>query len=211
VNIVLNKLDQKMEDIKKSFNKGAKRAKNKEYDAITSRLQTLRKNKKGSSEIKKLAATRRYHPSLDPFDSNFKRLMYLRYADDFVILVIGSINEAKHIKHQVADILNKKCGLELHKDKTIITASKDGFKFLGAWCKRISATKAGLSKNKAGNPAKYRMRMKIEIPIKDLIAKLKINKYIKTDFNEMPTATARKDLINLSHYEIVTFYNHRIT
>lgn len=58
--------------------------------------------------------------------------MYLRYADDFVILVTGTMDDAKHIKHLVAETLNKKCGLELHKDKTSITACRDGFLFLGA-------------------------------------------------------------------------------
>lgn len=65
-------------------------------------------------------------------DPNFKRIMYLRYADDFVILIGGSSNDAVMIKNRVCDILQKKCGLELNKEKTVITATKDGFKFLGA-------------------------------------------------------------------------------
>jgi len=65
-------------------------------------------------------------------DPNFKRMMYLRYADDFVILISGSSDDALMIKNRVKDILSQKCGLELNKEKTIITATKDGFKFLGA-------------------------------------------------------------------------------
>lgn len=65
-------------------------------------------------------------------DTNFKRIMYLRYADDFVILISGSSDDATMIKNRVKDVLINKCGLELNKDKTIITATKDGFKFLGA-------------------------------------------------------------------------------
>lgn len=131
-NIVLNELDNRIEIIKERFEKGKKRAKNKEYDKLTSRIQTLKKHQPGSPEIKELGVKRRNIPSLDPFDPNFKRMMYLRYADDFVILIAGSMDDANHIKHQVADILDKKCGLELNKDKTVITATKDGFKFLGA-------------------------------------------------------------------------------
>lgn len=131
-NIVLDELDKKLETIQSNFEKGKKRARNKEYDKITSRMQNLRKYQAGSPEIKELAVRRRSIPSLDNFDPNFKRLMYLRYADDFVILITGSMDEAKHIKHMVADILNKKCGLESNKEKTVITATKDGFKFLGA-------------------------------------------------------------------------------
>lgn len=54
------------------------------------------------------------------------------------------------------------------------------------------------------------MRMRIEIPINDLINKLKINKFVVTNSSEIPVATARKDLVNFSHFEIVSFYNHRI-
>jgi retron-type reverse transcriptase len=131
-NIVLNELDKKIEDIKLSFEKGKKRTRNKEYDNLTSRIQYLQKRHPGSPEIKELAVKRRNIPSLDPKDPNLRRLMYLRFADDFVVLIAGSIEEANHIKHLIADTLTKKCGLELHKDKTLITATKEGFKFLGA-------------------------------------------------------------------------------
>jgi type II intron maturase len=54
------------------------------------------------------------------------------------------------------------------------------------------------------------MRMRIEVPINDLINKLKMNKFIKINANDMPVATARKDLVNLSHHEIVSLFNQRI-
>jgi hypothetical protein len=207
---VLNELDKKVLDIKNSFEKGKKRARNKEYDALTSRIQSLKKFQPGSLAITELAIKRRTIPSLTACDPNLRRLMYIRYGYDFVILITGTIDDAKHIKHLIADILTKQCGLELHDDKTLITATKEGFKFLGAWCVRTSPLKAGLSKSDQGNPSKYRMRMRIEIPINDLINKLKINKFIKFNANDMPVATARKDLVNFSHHEIVSFFNHRI-
>lgn len=37
----------------------------------------------------------------DPFDASFKRLQYVRYADDFLIGVIGSKEDAIAIKEQV--------------------------------------------------------------------------------------------------------------
>lgn len=54
------------------------------------------------------------------------------------------------------------------------------------------------------------MRMRIEIPIKSLIKKLATNKFVNFDKTNTPFPTARKDLINFSHYEILSFYNHRI-
>lgn len=209
-NIVLNELDLSMDKIQNSYEKGKKRSRNKEYDKLTSRIQYLQKSQPGSTDIRTLAMERRNIPSTDLNDPNFKRLMYLRYADDFVILVTGTMDDAKHIKHLVADILLKKCGLELHKDKTAITACREGFLFLGAWCKKISSIKAGLMVNEQGNPSKYRMRMRIEIPVENLIKKLTVNKFVTLKVNGMPSATARKDLVNFSHYEIITFYNQRI-
>jgi RNA-directed DNA polymerase len=132
-NILLNELDKKVLDLKNSFEKGKKRARNKEYDALTSRIQSLNKLQPGFNIItKERAIKRRSNPSLTASETNLRRLMYIRYADDFVILIKGTIDDAKHIKHLIADILTKKCGLDLHDDNTLITATKEGFKFLGA-------------------------------------------------------------------------------
>jgi hypothetical protein len=54
------------------------------------------------------------------------------------------------------------------------------------------------------------MRMRIEIPVDDLINKLKINKFVVMDSKQKPKATARKDMVNFSHGEIINFYNQRI-
>lgn len=209
-NIVLNDFDSYMDDLKQQFDKGIKRARNKEYDAITSKIAWIQKSQPGSPLIKKLAAERRTIPSTNVLDPNFKRLMYLRYADDFVILLIGTKDEAKLIKHRIADILLKRCGLHLNDEKTLITATKEGFKFLGTWCVKPSSIKAGLFTNKRGNPTKSRMRMRIELPVKDLYKKLVANKFAKYDEQGLPKATARRDLVNLTHWEILNFYNSRI-
>lgn len=209
-NIVLNELDEYMTQLKGKFETGKKRAKNKAYEALSSKIQNLRKTNPGSPEIKNCARLRRKLPSMMYNDPNFKRMMYLRYADDFIVLIAGSSDDAHLIKNRIKDVLHKKCGLELNIDKTIITATKDGFNFLGAHCVKPSAIRAGLFINKAGVPGRYRMRMRVMVPIKELINKLKINKFIKINDQNLPVATARKDLVNFTHHEIITFYNHRI-
>lgn len=209
-NIVLNELDSYMDEVKIHFEKGKKRTVNKEYNSLTSKIQNIEKFQPGSPEIKRLALLRRRIPSLLYNDPNFKRIMYLRYADDFVVLISGSSNDAQLIKNRICDILDKKCGLELNNEKTIITATKNGFNFLGAYCIKPLSTKAGLFTSKKGNPGKYRMRMRIMIPVNDLIKKLANNKFIVMDSSGLPVPTARKDLVNFEHHEIVTFYNHRI-
>lgn len=52
--------------------------------------------------------------------------------------------------------------------------------------------------------------MRVLAPIEKLIDKLEKNKFVVRDQNGMPQATARKDLVLLSHFEIINFYNHRI-
>ena len=209
-NIVLNELDVQMEKIKQRFDKGAKRARNPQYEKLTSKIQSLEKFHPGSPDIARLARLRKSIPSTNTHDPNFKRMMYLRYADDFVILVIGSSSEANDIRNQIADILDNKCGLELNKDKTLITAVKDGFYFLGAHCIKTTSLKVGLFTNSRGKPSKNRMRMRVSASTKKLLMKLRENKLTKLNELGIPTPTARRDLINLEHHEIITFYNHKI-
>jgi hypothetical protein len=209
-NIVLNELDNYMAKLKDRFEIGVNKARNKEYDKLTSEIQIIQKTQPGSSEIKKLAMERRNIPNLIHNDPNYKRLMYLRYADDFVVLISGSSDDANMIRNQIKDILNKKCGLELNKEKTFITTLNKGFKFIGALYVKTASQKAGVFTNKYGNPSKYRMRMRVMIPIQDLINKLTVNKYAVKGPNGLAKATARKDLVNYEHHEIINFYNQRI-
>ena len=56
---------------------------------------------------------------------------YCRYADDFVVIVKGSKQEAEAIRDQCRDFLEGKLKLTLNMDKTHITHVNDGFIFLG--------------------------------------------------------------------------------
>lgn len=55
----------------------------------------------------------------------------VRYADDFVVLVSGTQEEAIAEKSALATYLRETTGLELSPEKTKITAMTDGFEFLG--------------------------------------------------------------------------------
>lgn len=97
-NIVLHELDLFMAKVSKKFNQGTTRDKNPEYSRLQSKIQWLQKSNPGSPEIKELVKERRTLPSSIAMDPKFKRLMYIRYADDFVILIAGSKNDALLIK-----------------------------------------------------------------------------------------------------------------
>ena len=55
----------------------------------------------------------------------------VRYADDFIILVIGTREDADKEKATLADFLREELGMELSLEKTLITRPEDGFNFLG--------------------------------------------------------------------------------
>lgn len=59
------------------------------------------------------------------------RFTYVRYADDWVILINGKMALAKLIKNKAKAFLNDYLGLELALDKTFITSLTKGFDFLG--------------------------------------------------------------------------------
>src|SRR5438552_13997714 len=71
-------------------------------------------------------------PSLDPNDPAYRRIRYLRYADDWLIAWSGPRLEAEEIKSQVKTFLKEQLHLTLSEEKTLIThARTHPAKFLG--------------------------------------------------------------------------------
>lgn len=147
-NIYLHELDMFMEKQIAAFYKGKKRATNPEYAALASRLWCIRlrirKKIQGKrlqnphisldelyQEEKKLCAQMRCTPSKDHFDAEYRRLRYIRYADDFIVGVIGSKEEAVAILQTVREFVQQELGLELSAGKTCIRHAKKGVRFLG--------------------------------------------------------------------------------
>jgi hypothetical protein len=69
-------------------------------------------------------------PHSNPMDDSYKRLFYVRYADDWLCGVIGSKEDCKIIKEDFKNFLYEKLQLELSEEKTLITNAKKSAKFL---------------------------------------------------------------------------------
>jgi len=83
-------------------------------------------------EVERLKRERRKMPSVDPCDPNFRRLRYVRYADDFLLGFAGPKSEADEIRQRLGAFLQEKLKLTLSPEKTLITHAHDGkAKFLG--------------------------------------------------------------------------------
>jgi len=207
-NIILHKFDEFMKKSENKFHKGKTRKKNPLYHRLTMRRL------KSSDPIKRkeILKTLIKLPSVDLMDPNFKRLMYVRYADDFVILVTGSIKDCYLIRRHVKDVLWKCCSLELNTIKTKITNLKKGFHFLGASIKKIERNTLILKRGSGKNMKRRREtpRIQIGIPLKKLREKLIESKFLKYNKAGSLVATSRTDLINLSHNELLSFYNNVI-
>jgi hypothetical protein len=64
-------------------------------------------------------------PSRDPNAPNFRRLWYVRYADDMLLGLTGTKCEAAAIKHALATFLCHERHLELNDEKTLVTHARD--------------------------------------------------------------------------------------
>ena len=130
-NILLNELDTFVETVLlPKYNKGAKRKPNSEYHKLMKQAWDLRKQGKveKAEELRKQAQTL---PSTETNDPNYRRLKYVRYADDFLLGCAGPKTEAEEIKRQLKEFLQE-LKLELSEEKTLIThARSEAAKFLG--------------------------------------------------------------------------------
>jgi len=112
-NIYLNKLDKYVENtLMPKFTKGTARRKNPEYQTCMRFMCKCKKEGKyaEANEARKKA---QQMPSYDPTDPNYRRLKYVRYADDWIIVFIGPKEEAEDIKRDIQAYLHEMLRLEL--------------------------------------------------------------------------------------------------
>jgi Type II intron maturase/Reverse transcriptase (RNA-dependent DNA polymerase) len=131
-NIYLHRFDQWVEtSLIPDYTRGAKQRPNPAYQRMTGQLYRLRK--RGATEgIKELVKQRRELPSVDPRDEGYRRLRYVRYADDFLLGLTGAKEDAEAIKQRLKDWLAEQLKLKLSEEKTLVTqASTQAARFLG--------------------------------------------------------------------------------
>lgn len=140
-NIYLDKLDKFMAKLKKQFDHGKQRSLHPE----TAKLEYQRRKRAAAlrnavdeeekrilqEEIKEIERKRLAFPYSDQFDANYRRIQYVRYADDFLVGVIGSKEDAQAVKEQIGAFVANALKLELSDEKTLVTHSAKRARFLG--------------------------------------------------------------------------------
>jgi len=198
-NIYLSKLDKYVEEtLIPMYTKGARRKKNRAYDNLL--CQAYRLRKRGQyTEAAQLRKAAQKLPSVDLNDPDYRRLKFVRYADDWLLGLIGTKEEAEQIKEQLKTFLHEELKLELSDEKTLIThARTEAAQFLSY---QISASQDDTRQTNKKRSVNGEIRLRVP---PDLLKK-KCQKYQR---NNKPIH--RKELTNNTEYSIVAQYQSEL-
>ncbi len=225
-NIYLNELDKFMQKYAEGFHKGREKKMNPKYKSITNRLSEYRcegkavwqelgreERKERSKVLKeKLKIQKSMTPTV-PIDTNYKRIQYTRYADDFLVGVIGSKEDAETIKSDIKKFLEETLKLEMSDEKTKITHTGDRARFLGY---DVTVSRDQTLKKTANGKVQRTQSgvVKLYVPREKWVNKLIEYKAIKIKINENGkerfAALHRGKLVNQSDIEILARYNAEV-
>ena len=145
-NIYLDKLDSFMDEYKKSFDVGSAKGRKVDSGYIRARehyyklaktceqlRNTLNPKERTAMdrELRKARSEMLSCPYYTTCNDQYKCIHYCRYADVFLISVIGSKEDARQIKEDVKIFLAEKLKLTMSEEKTKITHTTDFARFLG--------------------------------------------------------------------------------
>lgn len=219
-NIYLNELDEFMGEMKSSFDKGDTRSRkvHKDHDKARWAYRKAQKNLEAERTEANLTAFKEARkvmlstPHVDEMDDNYKRLQYNRYADDFLISVTGSKQDAENIKEHVRIFLKDKLNLTMSEEKTHVTHSSEKVRYLG-YDIRVSRSQ-DTKRTKKGLQRVWYGKVQLYMPKEKWIAKL--HEYgafkIKKDENgkEIWKPLHRGALMPLDDVAIISKYNSEI-
>lgn len=146
-NIYLHEFDEFIEQKKRVFDQGRARRLGMKWHNVTTLMryhrikidalkgdispEAMTRRKGHEQKIRELSAIQKRLPSRDPLDPIYRRLFYVRYADDFLIGIIGSKQEAETLFREIKTFLNTCLKLEISEEKSGIHHAKEGTAFLG--------------------------------------------------------------------------------
>jgi RNA-directed DNA polymerase len=219
-NIYLHELDLFVEQLRENFDKGERRRNNRAYFRYAATLRRLKlqiSQLRNEGRIDEASELLRKHdevraemvkmPSVDWMDPGFKRLRYVRYADDFLIGIIGSKADARDIMAQVEEFLRLVLNLKVSPEKSGIRKASDGARFLGHDVQVYTGKYRVRYKPGRGRPALVRTlveKTQISVPYEKVQAFAKRHGY--GTFASLH-AMHRTELLHLDDLEIVKVYN----
>lgn len=173
-NIYLTELDKYMEELRVQYQGSIKPNNRKKNPMVTKLLKTGQKNKYYRLRI----------PSRIHNETGYKNCKYIRYADDFVIGVLGPRSMAVEIRDKVKDFLKYELNIELNMEKTKITHIANKIEFLGYKFGRKSLF---VRQSYAGKLVSRKMTIPtLDVDMKKVIARLSQAKFCTGDGTPTP-------------------------
>ncbi len=221
-NIYLDNFDKYMEEYALCFNKGKERHITKEYKQLSGKMQGILKSINNiqdadtrlqlKDEYEKLRRERQKIESRDSMDETYRRLRYVRYADDFLIGVIGSKADCVKIKSDITNYMEENLKLELSQEKTLITNAQKPAKFLGF---EVSVRRSdAVKRNKNNVPVRYyngKIVLKVAIEtVRNKLEEYSAIRYKVENGRQVWFAKFRGNLMKKKIEDIVAAYNSEI-
>jgi retron-type reverse transcriptase len=218
-NIYLNELDIYLDVLSREISLGSSesRSLNPEYKHIQYKIYRLKKSNSKSEdnksklteeqleELHELRKQLRKVPSKDPMDFSFRKINYVRYADDWIIGVIGDIHIATEIRDKIKVFLEEQLKLNLSPEKTKITKlSTRKTMFLGYELQ--SGSKAEFSITSTLKKRTVGWQPRIFVPIDKIVHKLANNNFC----TKLGVAKKKKEWIYYPENIIIQKYNYII-
>lgn len=224
-NIYLNELDRYMGEYKARFYKPTRTA-NPAHRNMASKIfyykakndkvwddLSVEEKKECARTLRQMRSEQRKLPTHPVQETSYKAIQYVRYADDFIVGVIGSHEDAKKLKQDLTVFLKEKLGLTLSTEKTKITNTAENARFLGY---DISVSRSqDIKRLKNGKRQRvYSGVVQLRMPLEKWTAKLLEYGAIRIKKDESGKerwkAMPRGKLINRTDIEILSRYNSEI-
>jgi hypothetical protein len=137
---------------------------------------------------------------MDINDPEYRRLKYVRYADDFLLGFNGPRSEAEEIKQRLSEFLRDELKLDLSEEKTLIThARSEAARFLGYEVTTLQEDRKRSMTRRGGDRRSANGRIGLQVPQDVLRAKYQ-------RYKQKGKVIHRTELINENDYTIVSIY-----
>jgi hypothetical protein len=153
-------------------------------------------------------------PSRDPNDPVFRRLYYVRYADDFLIAFCGTKHEAVQINHELMQFLKLQLKLDVNLEKSSIAHAKDyNMSFLGMFVKYSTNNKTVKDENHSVPGEIHQLKSvainsaQLRVPVERLMKRAVERQYAKLKPNGTVRATSCRRLASLSEKQLVIHFS----
>lgn len=222
-NIYLDKLDKYLNQYAQAFQTGKRRTVTPEYNRLSLEKSCLSRQFKKEQdphlrdilrqEAKRIERVKLTTPYTEPMNNGYKRLRYVRYADDFIIGIIGSKADSLKVRDDISAFLAEKLKLTLSPAKTLITHAARPARFLGyqIHVRKSSHVKRSLATGKLRRA--YNGKVVLTMPMQAVRKRLMdyhAMKIVKRNGSEKWKPTGRIRLLNNDDLEILNGYNAEI-